>query len=376
MKSGLRVIDGDAHMQEPMDIWERYTDSAFKDRIPAVIGHRGKCLFDYGPSEPFPDGHTYELGDVVFGDMEERYGEAFRSWWSLPTRLQHMDQEGVDIQVAFPTNGSVATLPSIKDYRLQAALVRAYNDWATDFCRDSGGRVQYIAQVPLKDLDQAIGEIRRVGPRPEATAVMMMGFADDSAGKLWSDHEYDVLWRALAEQGFAAAFHWGGSQQNLFSDYHGEMYAVGHAISFPVDCMLAIGDLIFGETLERFPAMRCGFYEANAGWVPFWLARMDDHAVGRQGRFTQGRTLRLKSSEYFQRQCYVACDVDEGTLSYTIEYLNGDSILFNTDYPHPDAPFPGAVDQFLSSPLSEEHKSKILWDNSVALYGERVLSGK
>ena len=191
-----------------------------------------------------------------------------------------------------------------------------------------------------------------------------------------SDHEYDVLWRALAEQGFAAAFHGGGSQQNLFSDYHGEMYAVGHAISFPVDCMLAIGDLIFGETLERFPAMRCGFYEANAGWVPFWLARMDDHAVGRQGRFTQGRTLRLKPSEYFQRQCYVACDVDEGTLSYTIEYMNGDSILFNTDYPHPDAPFPGAVDQFLSSPLSEEHKSKILWDNSVALYGERVLAGK
>ena len=28
MKNGFRVIDGDGHMQEPMDIWATYTEPA------------------------------------------------------------------------------------------------------------------------------------------------------------------------------------------------------------------------------------------------------------------------------------------------------------------------------------------------------------
>ncbi|MEE9247745.1 MAG: hypothetical protein V3U79_03500 [Dehalococcoidia bacterium] len=62
-------------------------------------------------------------------------------------------QEGVDIQVCFPTNGGVATSSNIKDFKLQAAHCRAYNNWAADFCQDSGGRVQFIAQLSLKDID-------------------------------------------------------------------------------------------------------------------------------------------------------------------------------------------------------------------------------
>jgi len=36
MKNGFKVIDGDGHMQEPMDIWENYTEPAFKERVPKV----------------------------------------------------------------------------------------------------------------------------------------------------------------------------------------------------------------------------------------------------------------------------------------------------------------------------------------------------
>ena len=376
MRNGFRVIDGDGHMQEPMDIWEKNTEPAYRDRIPKITGHHYRYLFDYGPCEPFPEGHPNPLGDAVYIGVEERYGEAWRSWWSLPSRIRHMDQEGVDIQICFPTNGSVATSGTIKDFKLQAALVRAYNNWATDFCRDSSGRVQFVAQVTLKDVDEAANEVRRIASHPEVAAIMLMGFGDDGAGQHWCDTEFDALWELFQEQDLVAAFHGGGSQQRLFSDYKGPLYAVSHAISFPVDCMLSLGDLVFGDVLERFPGLRCGFYEANAGWLPYWLARMDDHSVGRQARFMHGHSLPLKPSEYFLRQCFVACDADEGTLPFVVDYLNGDNLIFNTDYPHPDAPFPGSVDEFLGRPLAESAKRKILWDNSVALYGERVLGAK
>ncbi|MCH8088156.1 MAG: amidohydrolase [Chloroflexi bacterium] len=376
MRNGFKVIDGDGHMQEPLDLWEKYTEDAYRDRIPKISGHMGRVLFGYDPCEAFPEGRPIIYEDSVFADMEDRYGDAYRSWWSLPTRLQHMDQEGVDIQVCFPTNGAVATSSHIKDFKLQAALCRAYNDWAADFCQDSGGRVRFMAQFSLKDMDEAVKEVRRISPNPGTAGFMLMGFGDDGAGQHWSDQGFDVLWQLLQDRDLPAAFHGGGSQQTLFKSYTGNLYAVSHAISFPVDCMLSIGDLVFGDVLERFPNMRCGFYEANAGWVPFWLARMDDHDVGRQGVFLQGHTMPLKPSEYFKRQCFVACDPDEGTLPFVVDYLDGDNIVFNTDYPHPDAPFPDSVDSFLGQPLSESAKGKILWDNSVALYGDRVLSGQ
>ena len=175
MKNGFRVIDGDGHMQEPMDIWATYTEPAYRERIPKVSGHLGRAIYSYDPCEAFPEGHSVIYEDSVFADMEARYGDAYRSWWSLDTRLAHLDQDGVDNQVCFPTNGSVATSAHITDFSLQAALCRAYNRWSEDFCRPSEGRVQYIAQITLKDIGLAVEEINRVAPTPEVAGIMLMG---------------------------------------------------------------------------------------------------------------------------------------------------------------------------------------------------------
>ncbi|MCE2463413.1 MAG: amidohydrolase family protein [Dehalococcoidia bacterium] len=43
--------------------------------------------------------------------------------------------------------------------------------------------------------------------------------------------------------------------------------------------------------------------------------------------------------------------------------------MFSTDFPHPDSKFPDSVDKFLSLPLSDESKRKLLWDNCASYYG-------
>ena len=373
MKDGFRVIDGDGHMLEPLDIWEKYTEPAYRERVPKVIGHVNRMLVKYGPCEAFPEGNAQPRPESVYSDLEERYGDAYRSWWSLPTRLVHMDQEGIDIQVNFRTAGGAAVSHNITDPKLQAALCRAYNNWATDFCQDSSGRVQFIATVTMLEVGESLEEIKRVGGRPEVTAI---NIPDPGADRQWSDEEFDPLWQNLQDTSLAACFHGGGAQRRVFGGLKGPLSAVSHAMSFPLDAMVSMGTMIFGSVMERFPTLRCAFFEANAGWVPFWLSRLDDHAIGRQGRFMYGHSLPMKPSEFFKRQCFVACDADEGTLSFVSDYMQGDNIIFNTDYPHADALFPGAVDMFLGQSLSEEAKRKILWDNAIALYGERVLAGK
>ena len=102
MKRGYRVIDGDGHMQEPLDIWTNYMPEAFKDRAPNVVGHSGKIVHKYGPCEIYPEGKVIVTKESEFSHMEDRYGDAYRSWWSMPDRLKDMDAEGVDIRHRVP----------------------------------------------------------------------------------------------------------------------------------------------------------------------------------------------------------------------------------------------------------------------------------
>jgi uncharacterized protein len=113
-----------------------------------------------------------------------------------------------------------------------------------------------------------------------------------------------------------------------------------------MDNMVTMAHFIFTGILDRFPKLRLGILESNAGWANFWLPRMDDHSHGR--RLILGAGLPMKPSEY--------------------------NLVWNTDYPHPDAPDPAQVlPWFSAQPISDDSKRKILWDNAVRLYGARLL---
>ena len=387
MRNGFRVVDGDGHMQEPMDMWENYMPEAFKDRAPKVIGHASKILLSYGPCEVFPEGQEVGSRDRTFFDMKERYGKALESWFSVPTRLGHMDDEGVDIAVGFPTNCQMLGSPTlVKDPALHVALVEAYNNWTSDYCKDSGGRVKTIGHASSMDVEAGVQEIHRMARAAEVVGIFHPGM-DEEAGKGWGDPAVEPLWAALAETDLPVCWHGSASHTiatNVMGNRKGNLMRrdkygpLGHAIGHPFGAMLAVGGFIMSGVLEKYPTLKAGFYESNAGWLPFWLTRLDDHAFGRQGVFHSDHTsstMSLKPSEYFQRQCFIACDGDEGTLNLVAEYMDGENIVFNTDYPHPDAPFPGAVDKFLAQPLKDDHRRKILWDNSVRLYGDKLLAG-
>ena len=148
-------------------------------------------------------------------------------------------------------------------------------------------------------------------------------------------------------------------------------------MGFAFENMISMGHVIYSGILERFPQLRVSFLEGNAGWLPFWLGRLDDHAVEgrRQAVFFDAPPLKMKPSDYFYRQGFVACDGDEAAVKAAVDLCGDDHIVWNTDYPHPDAPDADkAIASLLDQPISEASKQKILWDNSVRLYGERMLA--
>jgi predicted TIM-barrel fold metal-dependent hydrolase len=230
--------------------------------------------------------------------------------------------------------------------------------------------VQFIARLP-RNVNEAVKEIERTQGWSEVAAYGPPH--PQGVGPEVVTETYDPLWRALVEADSAACFHGGGSQFSTYNNWRtAKLEPVSHALTCMVDGQLAMAGMIFGGVLDRHPNLRVAFYESNAAWVPAWLCKMDDHAVGRQSRFIEGHKPRSKPSEIFREQCFVACDADEGDLGHAVEFLDGGNIIFNTDYPHGDSPMPGAVGMFLDQPISDEAKRKILWDNSLKLYGSRV----
>ena len=46
-------------------------------------------------------------------------------------------------------------------------------------------------------------------------------------------------------------------------------------------------------------------------------------------------TLKMRPSEYFERQCWISFEPVETSLAYAAERLGPHKILWATDYPHP-----------------------------------------
>jgi len=148
---------------------------------------------------------------------------------------------------------------------------------------------------------------------------------------------------------------------------HANFHPIAHAIRNPVELMGAVASMTTGGVLERHPKLRCAFLEGTAGWLHWWLWRLDDHWE----KFGPGceRQLSKLPSEYFKSSCYIALDVDEEPAVDVVNKMGAEYFVVSSDYPHSDGAFPEAIQQFLGLPFNAEQRRKILWENCARLYG-------
>lgn len=376
MKSGFRVLDADVHVIEPMSMWSDYIDPAFLGREPRPEDLAFGMVVD-GIEINTWNRRERDLDDAalamrkerILGVFQEMYPDAVARDFDAPSQLDGMDAEGIDVAVLYPSFGLFALATDGLDPGLALAICRAYNDWLAKFCAADGGRLKGVAMVPRQDPEAAAAEARRAVHELGMVGVFVRPNVVD--GRTLDDRAYDPLYDALQTLGVPLGLHEGGKAGHLqagadrFTDLE-----MQHICTHPIEQMCAAVALIYGGVLDRFPALDVVFLEAGCGWVPFWLERMDEHHDNALARnFGGTRSRELRPTEYFRRQCYVSANADETFLGHVAEHIGEDRIVFSSDYPHPDAPFPHAVDEFLAlEGLTDDQKRTILWDNTARLY--------
>jgi len=162
MTRAYNVVDADGHILEPLDLWDKYIDPAFRDRRPRfTIDENGKeRLKIEGKLLGNPRG-IGSLGSVGVrqGAVKPdtlKYAEGKKGGFDPHARIVDMDADGIDAAFLYPSLGLFAG--AVEDPGLAAAMCRAYNRWLADYCKPYPDRLFGVAMLPMQSVELAIDE--------------------------------------------------------------------------------------------------------------------------------------------------------------------------------------------------------------------------
>jgi predicted TIM-barrel fold metal-dependent hydrolase len=405
----LHYIDSDGHILEPPTGMLEFAPEKSRDRIWHIETEPDGSEWMVWNGRRLPS--TGLAGTAGFSDeMVEKvrrgeltYTNTRPAGWTAELRLKDMDRDGIELSVLYPT--IMLGLQSETDVSFGQVQARAYNDWCAEHLKKGGERLFGAGALPPVhhpgDVQGVVDEIHHVAELTNMVSVFMRP-NPAIEWRYFNDPVYDPIWSALQDTGIPVAFHpflapdlpgacqglklarvrnADGRYQSL--DEYEAAKAAGErdaglflpniyftqAIANPVDVMSAICYITSGGVAERFPGAKFIFLEANGGWLIPWLERLDHHAK----KFSwEVPWLKMLPSEYFRRQCWISFDPDESMLGFTANspLCGADRIIWASDYPHPDAKFPGVTEELKEAlqGLTFDQKKAITSESARALY--------
>ena len=145
MKGQFQVIDTLRHVIEPLDLWDRWLEPAYKNQGAIRVDESRVAMIVNG--RPVSRNAVNFLANPIY---RETFADAVSENFSPQSHLADMDIEGVDVGLLLPTAGLYAIWSDHIDAELAAALARAYNNYLADYCRADASRLKGIALLPLQ----------------------------------------------------------------------------------------------------------------------------------------------------------------------------------------------------------------------------------
>jgi predicted TIM-barrel fold metal-dependent hydrolase len=358
-----RLISSDSHVSMPDAAWQEYLSPQYRERAPRIEStDEGDVRVFEGNRSPL-----MTLGNLAGKKPEEftlnvrKLDEQRSGAWDPAERLKDMDTDGVDAEVLY-VGGPLGT----PDKELRLDSVRGYNRWLSDFSSHAPDRLLGVAAVPIDTPELAAAELRKAAELPGIASGYIPLFPSEGD---YGDPKWDPMWQAFIETGLPVGLHVGGRrpgtpQPSIYESAPRFMTGLVMSKLTMAEC---VSELIHGLVMQRFPELRFVAVEGQIGWCSFF-EYYSDHLWEKHRYWTKSELVEPPSF-YFRRQVFATFMEDPVGLRER-HHIGIDNIMWASDYPHSETTWPNSkslTDEWFT-PLGEDDKRKVLWENAAKLY--------
>lgn len=272
-----------------------------------------------------------------------------RDMSNIDSRLKHMDELEIDVQVLYPT---MFLNPITQRANVALALTKSYNRWLANIWERGGGRLRWVAMPPLLAMDKVRDELAWAKDHG-ACGVFLNALECD---KMLTDPYFYPLYKAAEGLDMALCVHAGNNSPTNFGFYTDSTFMI-----FKLSVINTFHSLIMHGIPGMYPKARWGFVEVSAQWIPYVE---NDLAL----RFRK-RGRRFPKNFLKEYNMYVACQVTDD-LPAVLRASGEDNLVIGTDYGHSDTSSEIEALRMMRGKegVPERIIDKILWDNPKALY--------
>ncbi|MFI8606853.1 amidohydrolase family protein [Pseudomonas sp. NPDC077649] len=292
-------------------------------------------------------------GHIMLGDKPFRPVNDLL--WDPLRRLEHLDEQDLDIQVMCATPVMFGY-----DQPIERALPWAelMNDRALEMTALAPDRLKVLAQVPLQDIDAACRE---------ASRAMRNGHVGVQIGNHVGNHDLDeaglveFLHHCAVEDIPLLVHPW-----DMMGRERMKKWMLPWLVAMPAETQLGILSLIMSGAFERLPHSLRICFAHGGGSFAFLLGRVDN--AWRHRDIVREDCPALPSS-YVKRFFVDSAVFAPGALRLLVDVMGADRVMLGSDSPFPLGEQVIGAGVLEHPTLSEQDKTRICADNVRAFFG-------
>ena len=363
-----RIISGDSHMTEPLDLWWNALGKEFGERTPRLMdeyhGEKGKFFDSLVDVLRIHDRERERAARVTPGMEDAGY---------LPeARVAYQEQEDIEAEVLNPT--TMMNLMQGKDREVIRACSEVYNDWLGEFCSYSPKRLIGVPVIPIDDVGWGVQELKRTAKKGQLKGGPMIALNPSEGAPPYRDPVYDPFWAAAQDLGIPVTIHVAtGRSPNPFH-FHEPQDDLGEGPRALMVVMCEVmgtlaSEFTYGGILDRFPDLKLVCSEFEISWIPWFMFHLDD-TLGPVAKRLHLEIPKMKPSDYVKTRMWHGF-IDDPFALDAIPHIGADHVLWGTDFPHPGSIGLGTHEYAarVLAPLPYKDQEKIVASNTAHVWG-------
>jgi predicted TIM-barrel fold metal-dependent hydrolase len=399
LTKSFSVFDCDAHINDPMPIWD-YVPESQKELV--------RNTYWRGDGEAWLNGDTPVMGGgnahfpgynpiCIAGPQMNK--KIMRKLNSMPlsdeqkaylhhdgaidgrARLVEMDLMGIDQVLVIPTM-VIMHVPFATNPEGVNAFCQAYNNFVVDWCSAESTRLFGAAFLPAQDPQYTAKEIQRASELGLPVGLIrpidaQAKYPNAAAPSMMANGAYDPVFKAFEETGMVLGMHTFPAPNYphpLGVDYlasPGELFnragVDSQTFSFIHEMQVWLSQVLLSGLLDRYPKLKMAVFESNAEWLPYTLASCD--RLFKLYARERGATSDRLPSEAFHQQCVISFESDETGVFRQWKHFQKIGIWASDAYHHDGADSWSAMRNMSDCGVPEDVQSDLLGANARRFYG-------